>query len=131
MEKKIIWESWNELEKESTENKEPEIIDMFDEDDNGLVIKPMFGIPDDNIVYTPFGDFPKKSKLKPTDRWQCWMGHTNFRIMKSDISKIVKNVDGIASMTLMDPYTFCIGIAKHFTLANVREQIERNICSNP
>lgn len=126
----VKWENWNEIEKEVL-NKEGDDNtdggDLFvEETDNSA-----FKIPenDSHMVYTPFGVFPKKSSLKPSCRWECWLGHTNFRILKSDLDILSSKIDGVAGLNQLDPYTFCIGIAKSFNFTNVREQIEERICS--
>ena len=128
MSKKIIaWEHWNSIEIEdpitnlSEENTEEESEDMSDYADN----MNMFPIMDvkPNFVTTPFGQYPVNSKLKPSDRWDCWIGHTNFTIT-DEIALTIERIDGVSALRIIDRYSFCIGIGKLFDIQRVRSNIE-------
>lgn len=133
MKKLIAWENWSLKEKElveasefeeSTEDMEmdPEQILQMD----GL-LSPILGEMRPQIIQTPWGAVSFDSILKPSDRWDCWMGYTNFDITNK-VSDKIKIVDGVEALKVMSRYTFCIGVGKMFQFSDVRKEIENAIC---
>lgn len=127
--KNIVWEHWNSKESEDPISKmlDQEEDDEYEEDSyedvepqNNLVpfidSRPM-------SVITPFGSYPVESKLKPSDRWDCWIGNTNFTITE-EIALKIEAIEGISSLRIMDRYAFCVGIGKLFDIRDVRIAIE-------
>jgi hypothetical protein len=134
MSKKIIaWEHWNSIEiedpvtnlSEDKENEEDNNDDTYDYSDNLNMLPIMDTRP--NFITTPFGQYPIESKLKPSDRWDCWIGHTNFTIT-DEIALIIEEVEGISALRIMDRYSFCIGVGKLFNIQSVRSDIENILC---
>jgi hypothetical protein len=137
--KKIVWEHWNTKEEESLIDKEEyenNLLNSLDEVDEGdenpqFSIKgcAFFEIPamSSRTVITPFGVYYADSMLKPSDRWDCWIGYTNFSITE-DILNILDNIEGVESLKILGRYTFCIGVAKLFNIADVRQDIETQLC---
>jgi hypothetical protein len=137
--KKIVWEHWNTKEEESLIDKEEyenNLLNSLDEVDEGdensqFSIKSgaFFEIPamSSRTVITPFGVYYADSMLKPSDRWDCWIGYTNFSITE-DILNILDNIEGVESLKILGRYTFCIGVAKLFNIADVRQDIETQLC---
>lgn len=132
--KKIMWENWNEKEIELSETMDAfddQVADMDTED--GVQMKDSSAIGGfltdfrSPIIYTPFGSVPSESVLKPSDRWQCWLGYTNFDLTHK-ISDKMKVVNGVEALRIMSRYTFCIGVGKLFNFSNVRKEIEDVIC---
>ena len=116
---KISWENWNTKEHEFLQEKnsnDSSIKGKFGEfivdDEDEVVSMGDFGLQG-NII-TPFGAFPISSMFKPSDRWDCWIAHTNFSITNGMANKINKEVDGVAALNILDKYTFCVGISKSF-----------------
>lgn len=133
MKKLIAWENWSLKEKElveasefeeSTEDMEmdPEQILQMD----GL-LSPILGEMRPQIIQTPWGAVSFDSILKPSDRWDCWMGYTNFDLTNK-VSDKIKIVDGVEALKVMSRYTFCIGVGKMFQFSDVRKEIENAIC---
>jgi hypothetical protein len=135
--KKIMWENWNEKEIELADGMggldDTQDIDMNAGDE-------LFQAKEDigsmgafltdlksPIIYTPFGSVPSESALKPSDRWQCWLGYTNFDLTHK-ISDRMKIVNGVEALRIMSRYTFCIGVGKLFNFSNVRKEIEDVVC---
>lgn len=133
---KIQWESWNEKEREHLSERKAredninktlnsmrgESFEVDDEnDDEG---DSDFGLNYSNVI-TPFGIFTVDSLLKPTDRWDCWLGHTNFTLTRSMVHKLNRDVEGIAALNILDKYTFCIGVARSFEISAVRKEVEK------
>lgn len=126
---KISWENWNEKEKDHLENrrKKTNIHDVvpnsFDDDEDGV----FFSFQQPTTIVTPFGMFSSDSMLKPSDRWDCWIGHTDFCITNWMANKLNKEVDGIASLNILDKYTLCVGIPRQFNSRTVIQNIEKAI----
>lgn len=132
MKRKIEWEHWNskieelENQKKKSKSEESEENKDIEEERSFQGIIGLDGISND-MVYTPWGQFNKDNPLKPTDRYDCWIGHTNFQIGKAELYILNRVVPGIAALTVLDKYTFCIGIARSFNFGDVRTQIETKI----
>lgn len=133
MSKKIIaWEHWNSIEVEDpinslTQENEEDDENIADYPDNMNVFPMIDSRP--SFVVTPFGQYPLESKLKPSDRWDCWIGHTNFNIT-DEISLKIEKVEGVSALRVMDRYAFCVGIGKLFDIQTVRSEIEHLLCIN-
>ena len=131
--KKIVWQSWNAIANEEKEKKSIIISDQFkssntseyEEEQQESFILPVR----DAVCYTPIGVYPDESPLKPSDRWDCWIGHTNFPIVGKILNILNEEVDGIEALKIMGKYSFFIGVAKLFNMEDIRKQIEDRICS--
>lgn len=127
---KISWEYWNDKEKELCKIDEPEEdgddVEFLSEKENQLS-SVLFSQNSDDVIITPFFPIKKSSVFKPSDRWECWIGYTNFRIDESFLKFLNKQVDGVSCLNVLDPYCFAIGVGKLFTFDFVRLQIEKNI----
>ena len=75
------------------------------------------------------GPYPEESILKPSDRWDCWIAHTNFPITGGITNVLNTDIDGIEVLKVMGKYSFFIGVAKLFDIRDVRNQINEKICS--
>lgn len=136
--KKIMWENWNEKEKELLEPvQDPFLLSngTDDEEQNEIdqllsssssILPPMIDFQQP-IIHTPFGVVPSDSILKPSDRWQCWMGYTNFDLTHQ-VSDKMKVINGVEALKIMSRYTFCVGVGKMFNFTSVRKEIENAIC---
>ena len=132
--KQIDWESWNAIAEEMLLPK-----DMVMPEANGdesayseIEIPPEFlspemFIPQQSFISTPIGTYPEDSCMKPSDRWDCWMGHSNFSIT-NEISDKIELVDGIEALKIMGRYSFFIGVGKLFDIKDVRTDIEKELC---
>jgi hypothetical protein len=134
--KKVMWENWNEKEIELVEGTS---LDNFvmpeseEEMENEQILSSMTNslspILDmqPQVIHTPFGVVPSDSILKPSDRWQCWMGYTNFDLTHC-LSDKMKVINGVEALRIMSRYTFCVGVGKMFNFTSVRKEIENAIC---
>jgi len=135
--KKIMWENWNEKEKdllelpfqdqyilENSEEENDQIMSLS-KDDHSL-LSPIIDMQP-QVIHTPFGVVPHDSILKPSDRWECWLGYTNFDLTHQ-VSDRMKTVSGVEALRIMSRYTFCVGIGKMFKFTSVRKEIENAIC---
>jgi len=132
--KKIMWENWNEKEIELVEGNPIDgfVIDDDEEENEQIlaaasqIMSPPF-MMESQVIHTPFGVVPLDSTLKPSDRWQCWMGYTNFDLTHN-LSDKMKIVNGVEALRIMSRYTFCVGVGKMFNFTSVRKEIENAIC---
>jgi hypothetical protein len=120
--KKIAWEYWNDQEKELVKKEIP----SKDEDYLSYEkeqMSPALVLDQNKFIDTPFGQIDAHSSLKPSDRWECWIGHTNFPINEGFYRFLNESVPGIAILRQMDVYAFAIGIPKLFKPDEVKENI--------
>lgn len=82
-----------------------------------------------DVIQTPFGVYPLESMFKPSDRWDCWIGTTNFDITRSVKKRLKKEIPGIEALRILGRYTFCIGVPITFCATIVRKAIEDEICA--
>ena len=129
--KTIAWESWNakleSLHKEIVNDSEPTYLENEHLQASDFVPPDMF-ISSPKVVHTPLGVYPVDSLLKPSDRWDCWIGHTNFDITNNIASKLDSGVNGVEALKILGRYSFFIGIGKLFDISQVRREIESLLC---
>ena len=127
--KKIAWESWNAKFEPMQEDECDYSYCEDDESDNSILDMMPFDMimTQSTVVHTPIGVYPEDSMLKPSDRWDCWICHTNFDIT-SDIANKIEKSEGIEVLKVLGRYSFFIGIAKMFDIKDVRKNIEQEIC---
>tara|TARA_R100001377_G_scaffold63478_1_gene39110 strand:+ start:825 stop:1463 length:639 start_codon:yes stop_codon:yes gene_type:complete len=132
--KQIAWESWNAIVEEMMLSKDiivPEI--NGDESTYSEIeippefLSPEIFIPQQSFISTPLGTYPEDSRMKPSDRWDCWMGHSNFSIT-NEITDKIELVNGIEALKIMGRYSFFIGVGKLFDIKDVRTDIEKELC---
>jgi len=135
--KKIAWSSWSALEEAIVlAEKTPPVPDFGDIDPEELGIEesqmlsfmPIFSQPESRLLHTPLGFFPIDSPLKPSDRWDCRVGHTNFEITQS-VKNMLNSIEGVEALKILGRYTFFIGIAAMFKFKDIRVDIEKQLCS--
>lgn len=121
MEKKIAWESWNAKEQDmlDLDDQEGPELEEISEDISNMPILMMHP----RTIVTPFGVYDHSSIFKPSERWDCWICHTNFNITQ-EIVEIINEANGVESLVVMGRYTFCIGIARLFDSSDVKGEIE-------
>lgn len=131
--KKIAWESWNAMAQDidqtasimmEMEEEEPTSFEQMEKGE----INEIF-IQQPKFVYTPLGIYPAESTFKPSDRWDCWIGYTNFGITQN-IAKILNiEIEGIECLKILGKYSFFMGVGKLFDITDVRQKIETTLCA--
>ena len=81
-------------------------------------------------IKTPFGYYEDIDDFSPYNMFECWIGHTNFRITNGHVQILNKKIDGIGCLKVLSPYRFFIGIEKMFNFSCVRMQIQDKLCTN-
>jgi hypothetical protein len=126
--KRIVWQSWNALTEEFYENdsglsalEDILLANAHPEEMGESPVK--FFDPGPSVIHTPYGAFSVDSCLKPSNRWDCWFGYTNFDITFAILEEL-ENIEGVESVKVMGRYTFFIGIGKLFGSTEVKLNIE-------
>lgn len=130
--KRIVWKSWNFLADSYMDKLDQEtmaIIEIMsansEDPEMANSIAPMS--PIGHTIHTPLGIYPLESMFKPSDRWDCWIGTTNFGITNS-IENQLEHTDGIECLRILGKYTFFVGIPCTFSFRDVRMNIEKQLC---
>ena len=134
--KKIAWQSWNakveEIMASDDSSSFPQEVEPSETDYSEIDIPPellsqeMF-LQQQKILYTPLGAFPEESPMKPSDRWDCWVGHTNFSIT-NNIADVIEEIEGVEALRILGRYSFFIGVGKLFDIKDVRTAMEKELC---
>jgi hypothetical protein len=127
--KKIAWISWNaQITPEKSQEDQPEDPIGYEQiEESGE--KELIISTQSRYIYTPLGAFPEESTLKPSDRWDCWVAHTNFPITSKVLDTLNNDIDGIEILKVMGKYSFFIGVGFLFDIRDVRIQVNEKICS--
>ena len=131
--KKIAWESWNSKVQEAffnddIEDSDPHDVDEVSEMENSIIPTELLFGPSSRTIHTPIGFYPFDSLMQPSERWDCWIGHTNFDIT-TIIAETIERAEGIEVLKILGRYSFFIGVAKMFDIKDVRMNIEKLLCN--
>ena len=119
--KKIAWENWKEkVDYSPPENK---LEESTEEDEDAIEKSLLSAMEIPRLVQTPLGIFHYEDKLKPSEKFDCWIGYTNFEITQN-VSDLIEYVDGVEALEVMSRYTFFLGVGKMFNFRDVRLGIE-------
>jgi len=147
MQRKIAWEKFNpkrenisniaeeddSVENDDVENTwhdEEEEEEEENQDNIAQVLNNMDAILIRSKIKTPFGYYDIDDDFSPYNMFDCWIGHTNFKITNDDFNTLNKKIEGIGCLKVLSPYRFFIGIEKMFTFAAIRIQIQKDLCNN-
>ena len=133
--KKIAWESWNAMVQEINQIT-PVVFDIGEEEEPSSFeqmeksgeVNEIF-IQQPKFVYTPLGIYPAESTFKPSDRWDCWIGYTNFGVTKNIAKVLDTEIEGIECLKILGKYSFFVGVGKLFDITDVRQTIETALCA--
>ncbi len=144
----VYWEPWvdaydnEEVERtkqlfEDEFNKQMEMIEgEFEEDSEnspefGDEIS-MFEKPIKTII-TPFGVLPLTEHSLASNYFKFWIGHTNFKVLKTHAS-VIESCDGVESLDILTPYRFRIAAGKLFrdrdVMYNVRKALLKVVAND-
>lgn len=128
--KKIAWESWNAKVDIVSLNQpiDTEEHDYQEMDQMSQLGMESFIVEQQRILYTPIGPYPEESMLKPSDRWDCWIGYTNFPVTNKVSNTLNKEIEGVEALKILGKYSFFIGVAKLFDITDIRKEIEEKLC---
>jgi len=131
MKRKIAWELWQLEEPEKNKEEIEEFNDDLDEEEitgigQFMMFDPAMGLPMPKVK-TPIGSYDIDDPLSPNKMFECWIGHTNFRITQSDYS-VMDSINGLGCMRVISPNRFFVGIEKLFDFQTLRLEIESLLC---
>jgi len=133
-EKKIAWEKFTpnheDIINQEDESDEMSYLDMENEEEEDGRELNLGHFLLSRKVRTPFGIYEIDDPFSPYNMFECWIGHTNFKITDEDFEKLDLKIDGIGCLSLISPYRFFIGIEKLFTFPVARMQIQKELCNN-
>ena len=146
-EKKIAWEKFSPrhelssgfsaeehaVEEALVSNSEDDVNDDDEEEVSQENLVNFFNLQDmlaSNKIKTPFGLYDIEDDFSPYNMFDCWIGHTNFKLTKKDFDILNNDINGIGCLKILSPYRFFIGIEKMFSFASVRIQIQKDLCQN-
>ena len=75
-------------------------------------------------VMTPFGIMPLTEQSLASNHFKLWVGHSNFKILKSHV-KTIGQVSGVETVDILTPYRFRIAVAKLFVDREVMSDVRR------
>ena len=142
-ERKIAWEKFTPIseinpinhidQNDIPDNDEEEAVDEEDEGSNENLVGRLINFEDlliNDKVRTPFGFYSTEDDFSPYNMFECWVGHTNFKLTIKDFDILNNEINGIGCLKVLSPYRFFIGIEKMFSFAAVRIQIQKDLCKN-
>jgi len=129
----IGWEKW--IDPFETEH-DPEINEPNNEDEDSTYEEydPMSGMGIDAmlnkhitkhtvpVLMTPAGMLPVNDNIRPSNTFNFWIGHTNFRLTQNVID-IIEKVDGVEILDICTPYRLRLGIGRMFEGNKVKYDI--------
>jgi len=128
--KEIAWEKWEDDIVEER-RREDSKIESLDEDGleesflEAIENLPMQEVP--KVVSTAMGIFEIYDRNKPSNQYDCWLGHTNFNITQ-EVKNCIEDIEGVEVLKVLTRYRFFVGIAKMFDFKKVRIEIEKIAC---
>jgi hypothetical protein len=129
-ERKIAWEKFTPIseinpinhidQNDIPDNDEEEAVDEEDEGSNENLVGRLINFEDlliNDKVRTPFGFYSTEDDFSPYNMFECWVGHTNFKLTRKDFDILNNDINGIGCLKVLSPYRFFIGIEKMFSFA--------------
>lgn len=71
------------------------------------------------------------SKLATSNKFNFWIGHTNFKITQRDLSILDGMIDGVESLAIISPYRFIVSVGKMFNEDKIKKIINKHLCQVP
>ena len=119
--REVFKQLYSSLRKEKVDYSPPEnkLEEAVEEDEDAIEKSLLSAMEIPRLVQTPLGIFHYEDKLKPSEKFDCWIGYTNFDITQN-ISDLIECVDGVEALEVMSRYTFFLGVGKMFNFRDVR-----------
>ena len=123
--KEIAWEKWEDDIVEERLRDIPKTDTPDEEDELSIeALEAAFSQEVPKVVSTALGIFEIYDRNKPSNKYDCWIGHTNFDITH-EIKNIIERIDGVEVLKVLTRYRFFVGVAKMFDFKTVRDEIEK------
>ena len=128
----VYWEKWIDAYEQELEEEQQLLEQLTEEELAELNISfEDLGEPYNNVshvrsIMTPFGIMPLTEQSLASNHFKLWVGHSNFKILKSHV-KIIGAVAGVVTVDILTPYRFRMSVAKLFVdrdvMSSVREAL--------
>ena len=82
------------------------------------------------LLSTPTGFMPLTEWNSPSQVYELWVAHTNFRITE-ELQDIIDSTDGVESLDIWTPYRFRIAVGRIFDSIEVKEGVRINLGAEP
>jgi len=132
----VYWERWvdayeSDLESEGTSDdsvgEEDEYPPFPSEAEIDEILFPETGkINTIKTVFTPFGMLPLTEQSLASTHFKFWVGHTNFKLIRSFYS-VIGRVKGVEAIDIFTPYRFRIAIGKLFRDRDVMSGVRKKM----
>ena len=128
----VYWEKWIDAYEQELEEEQQLLEQLTEEELAELNIRfedlgePYNKVSHVRSIMTPFGIMPLTEQSLASNHFKLWVGHSNFKILKSHV-KIIGAVAGVETVDILTPYRFRMSVAKLFVdrdvMSSVREAL--------
>ena len=128
----VYWEKWIDAYEQELEEEQQLLEQLTEEELAELNIsfedlgEPYNKVSHVRSIMTPFGIMPLTEQSLAINQFKLWVGHSNFKIMKSHV-KSIGAVAGVETVDILTPYRFRMSVAKLFVdrdvMSSVREAL--------
>tara|TARA_Y100001938_G_C8074988_1_gene425456 strand:+ start:329 stop:763 length:435 start_codon:yes stop_codon:yes gene_type:complete len=128
----VYWEKWIDAYEQELEEEQQLLEQLTEEELAELNIsfedlgEPYNKVSHVRSIMTPFGIMPLTEQSLASNHFKLWVGHSNFKILKSHV-KIIGAVAGVETVDILTPYRFRMSVAKLFVdrdvMSSVREAL--------
>ena len=128
----VYWEKWIDAYEQELEEEQQLLEQLTEEELAELHIsfedlgEPYNKVSHVRSIMTPFGIMPLTEQSLASNHFKLWVGHSNFKILKSHV-KIIGAVAGVETVDILTPYRFRMSVAKLFVdrdvMSSVREAL--------
>ena len=128
----VYWEKWIDAYEQELEEEQQLLEQLTEEELAELNIsfedlgEPYNKVSHVRSIMTPFGIMPLTEQSLASNHFKLWVGHSNFKILKSHV-KIIGAGAGVETVDILTPYRFRMSVAKLFVdrdvMSSVREAL--------
>jgi hypothetical protein len=124
----VYWEKWVDAYEQELE-EEKQLFEQLTEEElaelninYGDISESYDKVSHVRSIMTPFGIMPLTEQSLASNHFKLWVGHSNFKILKSHVS-IIGAVAGVETVDILTPYRFRISVAKLFVDRDVMSDV--------
>tara|TARA_R100000322_G_scaffold169607_1_gene142231 strand:+ start:386 stop:820 length:435 start_codon:yes stop_codon:yes gene_type:complete len=131
----VYWEKWIDAYEQELEEEQQLLEQLTEEELAELNIsfedlgEPYNKVSHVRSIMTPFGIMPLTEQSLASNHFKLWVGHSNFKILKSHV-KIIGAVAGVETVDILTPYRFRMSVAKLFVDRDVMSSVREALLSS-
>lgn len=131
----VYWEKWIDAYEQELEEEKQLFEQLTAEELDELNIsfedlqEPYNKVSHVRSVMTPFGIIPLTEQSLASNHFKLWVGHSNFKILKSHVS-VIGSVAGVETVDILTPYRFRISVAKLFVDRDVMVDVRKALLTS-